>query len=77
VSQLVSLAQSTARSGADVSEAARALREILSNRPDHAGPPADSPSSTAPGHTGEQGQGTQGQSQQSIPANPGSGGNQP
>lgn len=77
VSQLVSLAQSTARSGADVSEAARALREVLSNRPDHAGPPADSPSSTAPGQTGDQGQGTQGQSQRTTPTNPGGGGNQP
>ena len=72
VAALVTLAQSTARSGAEVSTAARALRDLLSNRPDDAGPPDDSPSSTAPGQTENPGQ-----SQGTTPSNPGRGGIQP
>ena len=55
--------------GQDVAELARQLGEHLarerSNRPDHAGPPEDSPAATAPGQTGE------------TPANPSQGGGQP
>jgi hypothetical protein len=53
VAALVMIAKDTATSGADVSEAARQLgehlRDLLSQRPDHAGPPAGSPSETRPG----------------------------
>jgi hypothetical protein len=52
VAALVSIAKATATSdnpGQDVSEAARQLRDLLSQRPDHAGPPADTPARDNPG----------------------------
>lgn len=49
VAALVLIAKDTATSGADVSEAAKQLRNLLSQRPEDAGPPADSPSENNPG----------------------------
>ena len=49
VAALVSVAKDTASSGGDVSEAAKQLREVLSQRPEGGGPPDDSPSENNPG----------------------------